>query len=255
MFERLFGESDSTDPAARLAMLDHRRSILDYVSASAAQLTARLGVRDRSKLAEYLDAVRDIERRIQRAEQQNAAVALPAMERPTAIPEEFEEQARLMIDLLVLAWQTDMTRVTTLMMAREGSNRSYRSIGVQDGHHSLTHHQNDPEKIDKVLKIDKLHVETFAYFLSRLQATADGDGTLLDHCVLLYGSSICDGNRHTHHDLPIIVAGGANGRTSGGRHIRYPEDTPLNNLLLNLLGKAGVELDRFGDSTGVLSGI
>ena len=148
-----------------------------------------------------------------------------------------------------------MTRVITFMMAREGSNRSYRSIGVPDGHHSLTHHQNDPEKIDKVLKIDRLHVETFAYFLSRLRTTADGDGTLLDHCVLLYGSSICDGNKHTHHDLPIVVAGGANGQVRGGRHIRYPQDTPLNNLLLNLLGKAGVEMDSFGDSTGVLSGI
>ncbi|MBI4475997.1 MAG: DUF1552 domain-containing protein [Acidobacteria bacterium] len=255
VFERLFGETDSTDPAARLAMLDHRRSILDYVSANLDRLSRRVGTGDRRKLTEYLDAVRDIERRIQRAEQRNAAIAVPTMERPTAIPEDFEDQARLMMDLLVLAWQTDMTRVTTLMMAREGSNRSYRSIGVSDGHHSLTHHQNDPEKIDKVLKIDQLHVETFAYLVDRLRTTPDGDGSLLDHSVLLYGSSICDGNRHTHHDLPAVVVGGANGQLKGGRHIAYPRDTPLNNLLLNLLGKAGVEVDQFGDSTGVLSDI
>jgi hypothetical protein len=252
VFERLFGESDSTDSASRLALLDHQRSILDYVSESLGRLQARLGIRDRSKLSEYLEAVRDIERRIQRAEQQNATIELPTMERPTAIPEEYEDQAKLMMDLQVLAWQTDMTRVTTMMMAREGSNRSYRSIGVSDGHHSLTHHQNNAEKIDDIVKIDTLHVEMFAYLVGRLESTPDGDGTLLDHSVLLYGSSICDGNKHTHHDLPIVVVGGANGQMKGGRHIRYPQDTPLNNLLLNLLGKAGVQADHFGDSTGLL---
>jgi hypothetical protein len=255
VFERLFGESDSTDPAARLAMLDNKRSILDYVTDSLGRLNARLGTRDRSKLSEYLDAVRDIERRIQRAEQQNATLVLPPMERPTATPEEFEEQAHLMMDLQVLAWQTDMTRVTTMMMAREGSNRSYRSIGVSDGHHSLTHHQNDAEKIDKTMKIDKLHVETFAYLVNKLATTRDGDGTLLDHSMLLYGSSISDGNKHTHHDLPIVVVGGANGQLKGGRHIRYAQETPLNNLLLNMLGKAGVPADNFGDSTSPLADV
>ena len=255
VFERLFGDSDSTDPAARLALLDKQRSILDYVSASLNRLQARLGSRDRSKLAEYLEAVRDIERRIQRAEQQNATIVLPTMERPNAIPEEYEDQAKLMMDLQVLAWQTDMTRVTTMMMAREGSNRSYRSIGVSDGHHSLTHHQNDVEKIERVMKIDKLHVEMFAYLIDKLQSTPDGDGTLLDHSVLMYGSSISDGNAHTHHDLLIVVVGGANGQLRGGRHIRYPRDTPLNNLLLNMLAKADVHVDHFGDSTGPLSDI
>ena len=196
--------------------------------------------------------MRDIERRIQRAEQQNATIELPTMERPSAIPEEYEDQAKLMMDLQVLAWQTDMTRVTTMMMAREGSNRSYRSIGVSDGHHSLTHHQNDVEKIERVMKIDKLHVEMFAYFIDKLQSTPDGDGSLLDHSVIMYGSSISDGNAHTHHDLPIVVVGGANGQIKGGRHVRYPKDTPLNNLLLNLMGKAGVQVDHFGDSTGPL---
>jgi hypothetical protein len=148
-----------------------------------------------------------------------------------------------------------MTRVTTMMMAREGSNRSYRSIGVSDGHHSLTHHQNDAEKIDKTLKIDRLHVETFAYLVNRLATTPDGDGTLLDHSMLLYGSSISDGNKHTHHDLPIVAVGGANGQMKGGRHIRYPQETPLNNLLLNMLGKAGVPADNFGDSTSPLADV
>jgi hypothetical protein len=255
VFERLFGDSESTDPAARLAVLNSQRSILDYVSESLGRLQSRLGSRDRSKLGEYLEAVRDVERRIQKAEQQNAANELPTVERPSSMPEEYEDQARLMMDLQVLAWQTDMTRVTTMMMAREGSNRSYRSIGISDGHHSLTHHQNDPEKIEKIMKIDTLHVEMFAYLVNKLKSTPDGDGCLLDHSILLYGSSICDGNSHTHHDLPIVVVGGGNGQLKGGRHIRYPKETPLNNLLVNLLDKAGVHVDSFGDSTGHLSDV
>jgi hypothetical protein len=252
VFERLFGDRATGDAASRLATLESERSILDYVSDSLGRLQARLGSGDRVKLDEYLEAVRDVERRIQRAEQQNATLELPALDRVTSMPEEYEDQARLMMDLQVLAWRTDMTRVTTMMLAREGSNRSYRSIGVPDGHHSLTHHQNDPEKIDKIAKIDRLHVEMFAYLVSKLQSTPDGDGSLLDHCLLVYGSSLSDGNAHTHHDLPVVVVGGGNGQLKGGRHIRYPKDTPLNNLLLNLLDKVGVHADDFGDSTGRL---
>jgi hypothetical protein len=255
VFERLFGDRGTLDAEGRLAMLKSERSILDYVSDSLNHLQARLGARDRGKLDEYLEAVRDVERRIQRAEQQNAALELPPMDRSSSMPEEYEDQAHLMMDLQVLAWQTDMTRVTTMMLAREGSNRSYRPIGIADGHHSLTHHQNDPEKIDKILKIDELHVETFAYLLDKLRSTPDGDGTLLDHSVLVYGSSISDGNAHTHHDLPIVVAGGANGQLKGGRHVRYPKDTPLNNLLLTLLDKVGVRVESFGDGTGPLSDV
>jgi hypothetical protein len=251
VFERLFGDGESTDPAARMAAMNDQRSILDYVSGDIDRLETGLGPSDRGKLSEYLDAIRDIERRIQKAEQQNATMTLPKMERPTAIPEEFEDHAKLMMDLMVVAFQTDMTRIVSFMMAREGSNRSYRSIGVPDGHHSVTHHQHDPEKIEKVVKINHLHVQSFAYLLKKLQSTPDGDGNLLDHSMILYGSSISDGNAHTHHDLPILLAGSAAGQFKGGRHIRYPKETPMNNLLVTMLDKGGVPIpEKLGDSTG-----
>ena len=180
---------------------------------------------------------------------------LPVMERPGSVPEAFEDHAKLMMDLQVLAFQTDMTRVITYVPAREGSNRSYREIGVSDGHHSITHHQNDAEKIENVAKIDQLLVKNFAYLLDRLKATPDGEGNLLDHSIIVYGSGTADGNRHTHHDLPVVVAGGGAGQMEGGRHMRFPTETPLNNLYLNILDKAGVSVDNFGDSTGRLSGI
>jgi hypothetical protein len=252
VFERLFGDGDTTDPAARLALLQQRRSILDYVAGSVDRLETKLGPADRHKLSEYLDAIRDIERRIQKAEQQNATVRIPVMERPASVPETFEEHSKLMIDLQVMAFQTDMTRVITFMLGRAGSNRPYPAVGVSDGHHSITHHQNDPVKVGNVAKIDGYLVKTFAYYLERLKATPDGDGTLLDHSMILYGSSLSDANRHTHHDLPICLAGGGAGRLKSGRHIRYAAETPLNNLLLNLLDKVGVPLEKLGDSTGKL---
>jgi len=258
VFERLFGDGDSTDSASRLKRMQEDSSILDYVRENVGRLQPRLGARDNRKLNEYLEGIRDIERRIQKAEQQSATMKMPVMERPAGIPEEFEDHAKLMSDLLVIAFQTDMTRVVTFMLAREGSNRSYRSIGVSDGHHSVTHHQNDPEKIAKTVKINELHVKTFAYLLQRLQATPDGDGTLLDHSMILYGSSIADGNAHTHHDLPLVLAGGAAGQLKCGRHIRYPQETPMNNLLLAMLDKAGIPAEHLGDSTGkaqYLSGV
>jgi hypothetical protein len=255
LFERLFGDGDSTDPAARMARLEEQRSILDYVAGSIDRLETKLGSTDRSKLTEYLEAIRDIERRIQKAEQQNASLKIPVIERPSSVPETFAEHARLMMDLQVLVFQTDMTRVITYVPAREGSNRSYREIGISDGHHSITHHQNDPEKIDNVAKIDNLLVQTFAYLLEKLKATPDGDGSLLDHSIFVYGSGTADGNRHTHHDLPVLVAGGGAGQIKGGRHLRYPQETPLNNLYLNILEKAGVQSGNFGDSTGHLTDI
>jgi len=255
VFERLFGDGDSTDPAARRAVLSEQRSILDYVSGSIDRLETKLGKSDRSKLSEYLEAIRDIERRIQKAEQQSAEVKLPLMERPAAAPEAFEDYARLMMDLEVMAFQTDMTRVITLMLGRAGSNRSYRAIGVSDGHHSITHHQNDPVKINNVAKIDAHLVETFAYLVQKMKATPDGDGSLLDHTMIVYGSSLSDANAHTHHDLPTVLVGGGACRIKGGRHLRYPKDTPLNNLLVNLLDKAGVPIDNFGDSTGKLESL
>lgn len=252
VFERLFGDGESNDPAARIKRMEQDRSILDFVRGDVARLESGLGTRDKSKLDEYLDGIRDIERRIQKAEQQSATMKLPVMERPTSIPENFEDHARLMSDLMVIAFQTDMTRVVSFMMAREASNRSYRSIGVSDGHHSVTHHQNDPEKIAKTMKIDELHVRSFAYLLDRMNATPDGDGTLLDHSMLLYGSSISDGNAHTHHDLPLVLAGGAACQIKGGRHIRYAEETPMNNLLLTMLDKAGIPAETLGDASGKL---
>ncbi len=252
VFERLFGDGETTDPAERAKRLQEDRSILDFVRGDVSRLAPGLGSRDKSKLSEYLDGIRDIERRIQKAEQQSATVKIPLMERPTSIPDEFEEHCKLMSDLMVIAFQTDMTRVISFMMAREGSNRSYRSIGVSDGHHSVTHHQNDPEKIAKTMKIDELHVRSFAYLLGKLNSTPDGDGTLLDHSMVLYGSSISDGNAHTHHDLPLVLAGGSSCKIKGGQHLRYKPETPMNNLLLSMLDKAGVPAETLGDSTGKL---
>jgi hypothetical protein len=252
VFERLFGDGESTDPTARLAMLKEQRSILDYVSGSIDRLETTIGKSDRNKLSEYLEAIRDIERRIQKAEQQNAEMKLPAMERPGSIPEEFEDHAKLMIDLQVIAFQTDMTRVITFMLGRAGSNRPYRNIGISDGHHSITHHQNDPVKIAKVAKIDAYLVSTFAYFLERLKATPDGDGNLLDHSLILYGTGLGDANVHTHHELPTALLGGGAGQIKGGRHLKYPKDTPLNNLLMSILDKGGVRTENFGDATGEL---
>jgi hypothetical protein len=174
------------------------------------------------------------------------------MERPNAAPEAFEDHAKLMMDMQVIAFQTDMTRVISFMLGRAGSNRPYRNIGISDGHHSITHHQNDPVKIANVAKIDAYLVETFAYFLQKLKDTPDGDGNLLDHSLILYGSGLGDANIHTHHELPTAVAGGGCGQLKGGRHLKYAKDTPLNNLLVSLLHKGGVQTDNFGDATGEL---
>jgi hypothetical protein len=253
VFERLFGDGDSTDQTSRLAQMQDESSILDFVKGGVDRLETKLGTGDRRKLTEYLDAIRDIERRIQKAEQQSASTPLPAMDRPAGAPEEFVDHAHLMMDLMVIAYQSDLTRVITMMLAREGSNRSYREIGVDDGHHNCTHHQNDPVKIAKTAKINTHHVEQLAYLVNKMKNTPDGDGTLLDHSMLVYGSSLSDGNKHTHVDLPVALVGGGGGTLKGGRHIRYPENTPLNNLLLSMLDKAGVRTDSLGDSTGELA--
>ena len=254
VFERLFGDGDSTDARARMARLESQKSVLDYVAASLSRLRMTLGLGDKRKLEEYLESVRDIERRIQLAEEQNAAMELPHIERPGAIPDDYMRYTKLMIDMQVVAWQTDMTRVASLMLGRDGSNRSYREIGISDGHHSISHHQGDGEKLDKLIKIDELHVSMFAYLLERLKATPDGDGTLLDHSLVLFGSSISESNIHTHDDLPIVLAGRANGQLKGSRHLVYPKETPLNNLFLNMFDLAGVpHVDGLGDSTGRLT--
>lgn len=252
VFERLFGDGDNTDPKARLARMQEQRSILDFVREETSRLESGLGSRDKGKLEQYMDAVRDIERRIERTEEQSANAKLPVMERPAGIPDLYEDHAKVMIDLQVLAFQADLTRVITFMMGREGSNITYPGIGVPDAHHPTTHHQNDPEKIAKVKMINQHHVDVFSYMLEKMRSTEDGEGNLLDHSMMLYGSSISDGNRHMHHDLPLVLVGGGNGQLHGGRHIQYPKDTPMTNLLLSMLDKAGVPARSLGDSTGEL---
>jgi hypothetical protein len=252
IFERLFGDGDSTDPSVRVARMREDRSILDSVTSEIASMQPGLGPRDRSKLNDYLEAVRDIERRIQLAEVQSAALKLPVLGRPIGIPDSFEDHAELMFDLQVIAFQADLTRVTSIMLGREGSNRTYRSIGVPDPHHGISHHQGDKVKIDKLAKINAHHVEMFAYFLDKLRSTPDGDANMLDRSVIVYGSSLSDGNMHTHEDLPILLAGGASGQIKGGRHLRYPKETPMTNLLLTVLDRVGVPEERIGDSNGKL---
>jgi hypothetical protein len=256
VFERLFGDGDSTDPQVRAARLEKQKSVLDYVTDSLSRLQRRLGSGDTRKIQEYLESVRDIERRIALAEAQNLTLELPHLERPGAVPDDYAQYSKLMIDMLVVAWQTDMTRVSSFMLGRDGSNRAYREIGIADGHHSISHHQGDGERLDKLIKIDELHVSMLAYLLKRLQETPDGDGTLLDHSLIAFGSSISESNIHTHDDLPIVLAGTAAGRIAGNRHLVYPKETPLNNLFLNMFDLAGLpHVDGFGDSTGRLTGL
>jgi hypothetical protein len=250
LFERLFGDGESTDPAVRLRRMNQDRTILDTVRGDISSLQPALGPRDKSKLDEYLEGIRDIERRIQKAEEQSATVKMPVMERPVGIPESFEDHTKLMSDLIVIAYQTDMTRVVTYMLAREGSNRSYREIGVPDGHHSMSHHMLDEQKMVKLQKIDQFHVKAFAYLLGRMQATPDGDGTLLDHTMMLYGSSIRDGNTHDHYDLPLVLAGGKSVNIKGGQHVQYKPLTPMTNFLLGMLDRVDIHADSLGDSTG-----
>jgi hypothetical protein len=247
-FERLFGDGGSA--ADRLADLKTKASLLDFVSADISRLQRKLGPADRNRVSEYLDTVREVERRIQKAEASTANSQMPDLDRPVGVPAAYADHAKLMFDLQVLAFQGDVTRVITFQLARETSTRTYPEIGVPDPHHPLTHHNNDPEKMAKVAKINAFHVSLFSYFLQKLKATKEGDGTLLDHSLYLYGSGMGNPNVHDHVNLPILVAGGAAGRMKGGRHIRYIEPAPLANLHLTLLEKAGVHLDHFADSTG-----
>ena len=249
LFERLFGAAGSTDPAVRAALRQEDRSILDAVNADVKRLRGVLGGKDRNKIDQYLDAVRDVERRIQRAEAQKDR-DIPSLEGPGGIPSAFSEHYKLMTDLMVLAWQTDMTRVCTLQVGHETSTRSYPELGFSDSHHSQTHHQGEAEKIAKVIQINTFHIKMLSYYLDKLRDTPDGDGSLLDHSMLLYGAALSDANLHLYTDLPVLlVAGGVNG-IKGGQHIRYPNRTPMANLLLTMLDKAGVHADRLGDSTG-----
>jgi hypothetical protein len=248
VFERLFGEGGTA--ADRRAALRRRASLLDAVRDDIARLQRTLGPEDRTRVGQYLDTVREVERRIQKAEAGTADSPLPDLDRPAGVPAAYADHARLMFDLQVLALQGDVTRVITFQLARETSNRTYNEIGVSDPHHPLTHHGNDPAKIARMAKINAFHVSLFAYFLEKLKSTPDGEGSLLDHTLYLYGSGMGDPNVHDHVNLPVLVAGGAAGRLKGGRHVKYAEPTPLANLHLTLLERVGVRMDAFADSKG-----
>jgi hypothetical protein len=248
VFERLFGEGGSA--ADRQRELRRRASLLDSVKDDITRLQNKLGPEDRTRVGQYLDTVREVERRIQKAEQQTSDAPMPDLDRPAGVPAAYADHARLMFDLQVLAMQGDVTRVLTFQLARETSNRTYNEIGVPDPHHPLTHHGNDPAKVARMAKINAFHVSLFAYYLEKLKATPEGDGTLLDHSLILYGSGMGDPNIHNHVNLPVLVAGNGAGATRGARHIKYAQPTPLANLHLTLLDRVGVRLDAFADSQG-----
>jgi hypothetical protein len=251
VFDRLFGTDSGADRARRER---NRRSILDFVREDSAGLQARLGASDRRKLEEYFNAIRDIEERIERASRLPQP-ATPNVPLSDGTPSNYQEHLRLLSDLLVLAFQTDTTRVATFVFANEGSNRSYSLIGVPEGHHDLSHHENNPVKQGKIRQINTFHMTNYARLLEKLSRVQEGDGTLLDHCMLVYGSGNSDGNRHNHDDLPILLAGKGCGNLRTGRHVRYRRDTPLNNLWLALLERMQCPVERLGDSTGRLAGL
>jgi hypothetical protein len=249
IFERLFGDSGSTDPEVRRARLNKDASLLDSVTQRAQDLSRQLGASDQTKLGQYLEAVRDVERRIQMAEAQSDR-ELPVVDQPAGIPDTFAEHARLMFDMMALAWETDMTRVATFMMGREITGRTYAEIGVPDAHHPISHHQRDPVKLEKLLKINQYHVTFFAEFLERLRTSEDANGSLLDSSMIVYGAGMADSNSHYSRELPIMLAGNV---AYGGYHLQYPEATPLSNMHLSLLDKLGTPIESLGDSTGRLT--
>jgi hypothetical protein len=248
VFENLFGEGGT--PEARRGALQRRSSLLDSVTEEMRRFQLELGATDRNKVEEYFESVREVERRIQRAEANVAENPLPDLDRPVGVPAAYADHARLMFDLQLLAFQGDITRVVSFQLAREASTRTYPEAGVPDAHHPVSHHGKNPEKLLKLAKINQFHVSLFADFLEKMAATREGDGTLLDHSLYMYGSGMGDSDAHDHTDLPILVAGGAAGNMRGGRHIRYEQHTPLSNLHLTLLNKAGVEINNFADSSG-----
>ena len=251
VFERLFGLSGGTDPAVRQARLVRNRSMLDVLTRQIARLNAQLGASDRAKMEEYVESIRDVERRIQKAEERGTK-ELPVVDQPIGIPADYAEHAVLMMDLLALAYQTNLTRVSTFMLGREVSSRAYPEIDVSDSHHPLSHHSNEAPKLERLHRINEYHFRQFAHLVKKLSTIQEGDGTMLDHSLFLYGTGISDSNTHFYDDLPIALVGGAKTGLQGGRYLRAATGTPLANLHLTLLDKLGVHLDRFGDSTGRL---
>jgi hypothetical protein len=251
VFERLFGDTGKTDFAAREARMLQQKSILDSVTAKLSALKRELGSQDQSKVGEYTDAIRDVERRIQRAEEQRD-LQLPALEQPQGVPAVFEDHLALMLDLMLLAFQSDLTRVISFMIGKEQSARPYPQIGVPEAHHPLSHHDNVPELVAQMSKINKYHAELFSKYLAKLRATPDGDGTLLDHMMILYGSGISNSTRHAPENLPLLLAGGGAGRLKGGRHIVYKEKPSMANLLVTIMDKMDVPVEKVGGSNGKL---
>jgi Protein of unknown function (DUF1552) len=249
VFERLFGSTDSTDPQVRAFRLRQDRSLLDSVTDRVRQLQRKLGPADNTKVNDYLASLRDVERRIQKAEAQSAT-EVPDVDRPAGIPEGFDAHVKLLYDLQLLAYQSDLTRVITFMYGREQTGRPYPQIGIPDPHHQLSHHQGDPAKLEKCTRIQTYHVTLFAGYLEKLRSTPDGDGSLLDHMIVVYGAGLSNSDRHSHGPLPTLVLGGGAGTIAGGRHLVYPDDTPLANLHVTLLDRLGVPVERLGDSTG-----
>ncbi len=251
LFERLFGDGGTA--ADQLAALREDGSMIDFVSDDIAHVQRKLGAGDRTKLSQYLESVREIERRIQKAEEQMAKSPLPDLDRPVGVPSAYADHAKLMFDLQVLAMQTDITRIISFQLAREASTRTYPEVGISEAHHPISHHGNDPEKLGKLAKINAYHVSLFAYYLEKLKSTPDGDGSLLDHSMIVLGSGMGNPDVHNHVNLPIVLVGGGAGKLKGGRHIKYAEPTPLANLHLTLLDKVGIHQDRFADSQGKVS--
>ncbi|WKZ81258.1 MAG: DUF1552 domain-containing protein [Fimbriimonadaceae bacterium] len=253
VFERLFGDSELADESLQKRR-KQRISILDLVAEDAAELKRKLGSRDKLKIEEYFTSVRDIENRLERMEESEAKLVKMG-QKPTGVPSDYGEHVRLMGDMMILAFQADLTRISTFMFANEGSNRNYRNIGISDGHHDISHHGKQAEKLEKKRQIDRFHVEQLAYILNRMRSIREVEGTLLDNTMLLYGGGIGDGDRHNHDDLPILLAGRGAGKLKPGRHVRFRQGTPLNNLFLSMLDKVGVDVEQLGDSTGKLQGL
>jgi hypothetical protein len=251
VFDRMFGDGATVEE--RLARIQQQRSILDAIQSQVQRLQGTLGATDRTRISEYLDTVREIERRIQLSEKQNRNSELAVPGTPTGIPDDHQEHSKLMFDLMAIAFQADITRVSSFMMAREVSYRTFPMLGISEGFHPASHHQNNAERLENLTKINTYHVSLIAHLLDRLKSTPDGDGSLLDHSLILFGSGMSNSNVHDHSPLPVLVAGGANGKLKGGRHLKYAPETPMANLLLSVLDKAGVHKESVGDSTGPLS--
>ncbi len=254
LFERLFGSGVALSPEARARQAKFRRSILDFVREDTRKLQGNLGPTDRRKLDEYLSSIREIERQLEKAEKDNAQID-PKMEKPYGVPADFAEHFKLMTDMITIAFQADMTRVLTFLITREGTSRSYREIGIADGHHPLTHHRNDPEMMEKVARINTYHMVQFAGWVEKLKSIREGDRSLLDNSMIVYGAGLSDGNRHTHEDLPTLIAGSAGGYLRTGRKITYRRETPMCNLFITMMDRMGVPVENFGDSTGRIDGL